>query len=115
MFKLTLHDRKGTELKQGDIVKISDRHHFTFFCEVKYLEKEKVLAPFHTFSFHSFEKVDAVPANALKSSEERYGIWYLQPENAEEDPNSETFHQYLMSWRECESMINHRSYRIELS
>lgn len=114
MFELKLFDRKGQELKLGDIVKISDGKNFKFFCEVTYLDNEKIIAPFHTFSFHSFEKVDAVPANAMLSSEERYKIWYLLWEEAEVDENSEKFNDYLMGWRQCEHLIDNRCYRIEL-
>ena len=53
MFKLELYDRKGNILSIGDIVKISDGKGFHFFSEVKFLEDEKCIAPFHTFSFHS--------------------------------------------------------------
>lgn len=113
MFQLKLFDRKGTELKIGDIVKISDGKRFTFFCEIKYLEKEKVIAPFHTFSFHSFEKVDKVPDNATKSTEERYDIWYVYWEEAETDPDPESFNRYLTDWRICETMIDKRLYQIE--
>lgn len=115
MFILKLYDRRGTELKLGDIVKISDyRSKFTFFCEVKYLEDQQVITPFHTFSFHSFEKVDSVPANAKESTEERYKIWYLHDDEAEDDTNRESFDKYLMSWRECEDLLEKRCWRIEL-
>lgn len=114
MFILKLYDRKGKELKLGDIVKISDGKSFNFFCEVKYLEKEKVIAPFHTFSFHSFEKIDKVPANAVKSTEERYNIWYVYQDDAETDPEAEKFEKYLMDWRSCEHMLDRRCFRIEL-
>lgn len=112
MFTLKLYDRKGTELKIGDIVKISDGDLFIFFCEIKYLEKEQVIAPFHTFSFHSFEKVTKVPKGATKSSEERYNIWYQYRDGAEVDDKAKDFKDYLMSWRECEHLINNRCYRI---
>lgn len=42
MFKLTLHDRKGIELKEGDIVAISNSsgwregRYFNFYAEVKW-------------------------------------------------------------------------------
>lgn len=111
MFKLTLHDRNGEELKLGDIVKISLRNEFTFFCEVMYLPDLKVIAPFHTFSFHSFEKCE-LPTNAIKSQEAHYNIWYL--ENPEEDSQAEKFNNFLMSWRDCEYRLEERSYRIEL-
>lgn len=112
MFTLTLHDRKGTELNEGDFVKISNGKQFTFFAEVKYLEKEGVIAPFHTFSFHSFEKVDEIPKEAKHSTEERYNIWYLYDEKAAKDKNAETFKDYLISWRECEHHLEKRSWRI---
>jgi hypothetical protein len=113
MFTLKLYDRKGVELKQGDIVKISDGRIFTFFAEVKYLEKEKAIAPFHTFSFHSFEKVDVVPANAKKSTEERYNIWYVWNEEAEKDENPNIAEKYLIDWRACEHLLEQKCFRIE--
>lgn len=111
MFTLKLFDRKGNELKEGDIVKISDGKRFTFFSEVKYLEKEKMIAPFHTFSFISFEKVDTVPEIAKKSTEDRYGIWYISHEDAEDD--SETFDGYLMTWRQIEDHFQTKCWQIE--
>ena len=115
MFKLTLHDRNGVELKQGDIVKISNGKEFTFFAEVKWLEKEKAIAPFHTFSFHSFEKVDKVPEKALRRVVEAdYNWWFLCSEDAEMDEDAERAKRYLLSWRECEHKLDNRSYRITL-
>lgn len=114
MFILKLFDRKGVELHLGDIVKISDGKRFTFFCEVKFLEKENAITPFHTFSFHSVEKVDSVPPEAIKSTEERYNIWYQYLEEAENDPRPYLFEKYLMDWRQCEHLINNRCYQIEL-
>lgn len=108
MFELRIYDRKGTELKLGDTVAISDGRHINFFAEVKWLEKEQVLAPFHTFSFHSMVKVDSIPADAVKSSEERYNIWYL-PEKQEDN---ERFEDYLKSWRECEIALEKSMFRI---
>ena len=113
MFKLKLQDRNGIELNEGDIVKISNRHGFTFFAEVKYLEKEGIIAPFHTFSFHSFVKVDKVPDNAIKSTEERYGIWYVPDDVAEVDEDNESFNQYLISWRQCEHLLE-SCFKIEI-
>jgi hypothetical protein len=113
MFTLKLFDRKGQELRMGDIVKISDGRRFNFWAEVKYLEKEKAITPFHTFSFHSFEKVDSVPANAVKSTEERYNIWYVYTEDAEEDYNASAYENYLTEWRHCENLID-RCFKIEL-
>ncbi|TXI90600.1 MAG: hypothetical protein E6Q36_01165 [Chryseobacterium sp.] len=112
MFKLTIHDRNGVELKEGDIVKIIVREEFQFFCEVKYLEGDKVLTPFHTFSFHSVEKIDKVPEKAIKSKEERYNIWFM-PTKKYDDQGMEAFSKYLMSWRQCEHLLEKRMWRIE--
>ena len=112
MFKLKLYDRNGVELHLGDIVKISNSGDFKFFAEVKYLPYEQVITPFGTFSFHSFEKVDSLPENAVKSTEERYNIWYL--EDPEKDDQAEDFKRYLIDWRECENNIQKRLWRIEL-
>ena len=111
MFILKLFDRNGSELKEGDIVKISDGHNFTFFAEVKWLEKEQVIAPFHTFSFSSFIKVDSLPEGVTKSTEERYGIWWI--EEKEEDITGEDFRNYLLQWRQIEYHLEDRCYRIE--
>lgn len=102
MFILKLFDRKGNELKEGDYVKVSNGKEFTFFAEVKYIESEGIITPFHTFSFHSFEKVDKIPDEAKKSTEERYDIWYMYSDDAEQDDKAHDFEKYLMSWRECE-------------
>jgi hypothetical protein len=112
MFVLKLFDREGNEVKEGDIVKISDGHRFSFFAEVKYIESEGIITPFHTFSFHSFEKIDKVPEGAEKSTEERYDIWFIYHDEAEEDDKAEDFKKYLMSWRECEHHLEKRSWRI---
>jgi hypothetical protein len=111
MFILKIYDRKGIELNLGDIVKVSDREGFHFFSEVKYLEAEKSLAPFHTFSFHSFEKVDKVPEGARKSTEERYNVWYLPTAIPDEEP--EIGEKYLADWRQCEHLLEQKCYRIE--
>ena len=112
MFKLKLYDRNGVELKLGDIVKVISGRNFQFFAEVKYLPDEQVITPFGTFSFHSFEKVDTLPDNAVKSTEERYNIWYS--EDPEKDDQAEDFKSYLLDWRECETNIEKRLWRIEL-
>jgi hypothetical protein len=112
MFILKLFDRIGNEVKEGDLVKISDGRRFSFFAEVKYLESEGIITPFHTFSFHSFEKIDKVPEGADKSGEERYNVWFICHEDSEEDEKSKEFERYLLSWRECEHKIDNRSYRI---
>jgi len=111
MFILKLQDREGKELNEGDLVAISNGKEFTFYCEVKFLEKEQAIAPFHTFSFHSFVKVDKLPENAIKSSEERCNIWYVP--NAEEDKGANSFNRYLISWRECEIALEKRAFNIQ--
>ena len=117
MFILKLYDRKGKELKEGDIVKVSDGKHFLFFSEVKYLEDERVIAPFHTFSFHSFEKVNNVPANAVMGKEERYNLWYVSSDSAEIDDDGysegKQISAYLEDWRECERLLETKCYRIQ--
>lgn len=112
MFTLKLFDRLGNELKEGDFVKISNGKEFTFFAEVKYIESQGIITPFHTFSFHSFEKVDKIPAEAKKSSEDRYDIWYIYSDKAEQDNKAPDFEKYLMSWRECEINIEKRCWAI---
>ena len=110
MFTLKLYDRKGIELNLGDIVKISDGRWIEFFAEITYLEKDKCIAPFHTFSFHSFEKVDKVPENALRATEERYNVYYLI--NKEEDYEAKNYESYLTEWRSCEHLLEKGYYRI---
>lgn len=111
MFQLKLYDRNKIELNEGDIVKISNGRTFTFYAEVKYLEKEKCITPFHTFSFHSFVKVDTLPDGAIKSTEERYNIWWV--ENPEEDLSRDKFERYLIDWRACEHLLEMRCFDIE--
>jgi len=113
MFVLKLFDRLGNEINEGDIVKISNKGYFTFFSEVKFIQEEMIITPFHTFCFHSFEKVNEVPKEAVLSSEKRYNIWYLNDEYAQKDTNHSNFEHYLMSWKECEYHINQKSYKIE--
>jgi hypothetical protein len=108
MFILRLYDRNGLELNEGDIVSVSDGHRIQFFAEVKYLEKEQVITPFHTFSFNSFKKVDKLPDGVIKASEERYNVWYLN--DVIED---ESFEDYLAGWRQCEHHLEKRCWRIE--
>ena len=112
MFTLKLQDSNGIALNMGDIVRVENGRgtDTCFYAEVKYLEKEKAIAPFHTFSFHKFIKVDSVPENATKSTEERYGIWYLRGENSEYDNMS----KYLIDWRQCEHLLEAGCYSIEL-
>ena len=113
MFILELYDRLGQKLNIGDIVKISDGRHFKFYAEVKYLADEECIAPFHTFSFHSFEKVDKVPENAIQSTEERYKIWYI--DNPESDDNAKNYEHYLIEWRKCEVLLRNKIFRIKLN
>jgi len=114
MFTLKLFDRKGIELQFGDIVKISNGKEFTFYAEVTYLQQEKLIAPFHTFSFHSFEKVDALPYNAIKATgEERYNVWYTEDSELDAEHNEVAIKDYLIQWRECERLIEQGIYQIE--
>ena len=113
MFLLTLMDRNGTPLNMGDIVKVcNSRGEFTFYSEVKYLEKEKKIAPFHTFSFHSFEKVDKVPDHCTKSTEERYQIWYTNNPESESKEIHDMFEKYLIDWRCCEHLIENSCFSL---
>lgn len=109
MFILELYDSFGNKLKMGDVVKVSNGRNFCFYAEVKYLEKEKVITPFHTFSFHSFEKIDTLPENLKKATEERYNIWFQ--DNTEEQRISAE--GYLSDWRQCEHLLEKGCYRIE--
>lgn len=111
MFKLSLYDRNGIELSEGDIVRVSNGRQFTFYSEVKYLPDERAIAPFHTFSFHSFEKVERVPENAIESTEDRYKIWWLA--ESEDDPNPELAEKYLIDWRQCEHLLEKKVYQIQ--
>ena len=113
MFILKLYDRKGNLLKIGDLVKISDGRHFKFFSEIKYLEKEQAIAPFHTFSFHSIEKIDKIPDNAnIIKQEGRYNAWFTH--NAEVDEDPERYDKYFRHWIECEYLLSQRCFIIEL-
>lgn len=113
MFLLKLQDRNGKELSEGDIVAIIDiRQNISFYCQVTYMEDQQAIAPFHTFSFHSVEKVNYVPDGALPFlNEERYKAWYMP--DAENDKSAGMHDKYLMSWRECEYQLDKRAYRIE--
>jgi len=114
MFRLKLFDRKGIELNLGDIVKILNGTPFTFYAEVTYVQQEKLIAPFHTFSFHSFEKVDALPDNAIKATgEERYNVWFTESAELDSKQNLVAVQDYLIQWRECEHLIEQGIYRIE--
>lgn len=110
MFTLTLHDRNGTQLNLGDVVRISDGRTWKFFAEVKYLADQQLITPFHTFSFMSVEKCE-LPTNAIRANETRYGIWHLP--NDEPDGGAESFNNYLIEWRQCEYLLETRMWRIQ--
>lgn len=112
MFILSLFDREGTELKIGDIVKVSDGKKFDLFAEVKYLPEEQIITPFHTFSFSSFVKVDKIPEHAMKSTETRYGIWYVVSPERDNEEGIKNAEQYLADWRICEHLLESRCFRI---
>lgn len=114
MFVLELYDRIGNKLNLGDIVKVSNGKEFYFYAEVKYLEKENIITPFHTFTFHSFEKVDKVPEHAKKSTEERYNIWYTYSPELDEKEAADCAEKYLIDWRQCEHLLESRCYRIQV-
>ncbi len=109
MFELSIHDIHGVDLKEGDIVEVLGNRITRFFAEVKWLEKEQVLSPFHTFCFSGFVKVDSIPEKAIKSGEERFNMWYL----ASEDQDNKSIEDYLLSWRECEHLLDNRCFRIK--
>lgn len=111
MFEITFHDRNGLELKEGDIVALSDGRSLQFYCEVKWIEEEQIMAPWHTFSFHSVEKVDKLPEGLTLSNETRFKCWYHN-EPLEDGENSK-FNDYLMEWRTCEREIDRRVFRIK--
>lgn len=116
MFKLELCDSKGKTLNPGDIVRVFSGRSgtSTFYSEVKYLEKDNVIAPFHTFSFHHFEKVDKVPENAHKLSEDRYNIWFNSNDSEEPKEAIEQAQKYLIDWRACEHLLQSRCFKIKL-
>ena len=114
MFTLELYDRKGVKLNLGDIVKVSNRYAFGFYAEVKYLEDEEIITPFHTFTFHSFEKVNEIPKEAIRADEERYKVWYVPDPNKEADKEAELFKKYLCEWRDCENLLEKRIFRIKI-
>lgn len=110
MFKLQLFDHHGNALKLGDILRVNtgQSQPQSFYSRLTWLKEEQAIAPFHTFSFHSFEKVDSLPENAVKSTEARYDIWYAE----NNDDTKEVFENYLMSWRQCEDLLKDRCFRI---
>lgn len=115
MFTLELYDRIGQPLNIGDIVKVSDGRRFNFYAEVKYLEKEETITPFHTFSFHSFEKVAELPETLIKCSEERYNIWFTHNPEIDTEEAIKEAEKYLIDWRQCEHLLKNRCFRIKLN
>lgn len=116
MFKLNLFDSVGNKLKMGDIVAVSDHSgRLTFYAEVKYLPEEGVITPFHTFSFHSFTKVNKLPDHVMKSTEERYNIWYTHSPEKNSEEVTQRAEKYLLDWRQCEHLLHSRCFRIELN
>lgn len=114
---LQLQDAHGIELNLGDIVKINthvkDYLNTPFFAEITYDEERKCIYPFHTFSFHSMEKVNKLPDTAVKLDEKRYNCWF----DKNRDKNTEAVKEadkYLMSWRQCEHNLNKRMYHIKI-
>ena len=111
MFKLILKDSKGTPLKEGDLVRLTGRIDSpVFYCEVTFLEEEKRIVPFHSFSFNHIERVDKLPSDAIPLKEERYKA-YMSPSENVHDKNY--IDNYLMDWRVCEHRINERCFDIE--
>lgn len=118
MLLLTIHDKNGTELNFGDIVKVesySCGRHYTFFSEVKYLPESQSIAPFHTFAFHGVEKVDKLPDGAVQMDEQRYRCWMLFHEDTENSPSEKSYSRYLMEWRECEHLLSEKIFRIHIA
>ncbi len=112
-FKLTIHDREGTQLNEGDIVAISDGARFKFYSEIKYNPEKKCIYPFHTFSFHSVVKVDSLPPEAKQCNEIDYKCWYINHDDSNEDTLAKEYSQYLLSWRECERLLKKNMFQIE--
>jgi len=108
---LELKDRIGNILNEGDIVAISDQREIQFYSEVKYLPEKKCIAPFHTFSFHSFIKMDSLPEGAeeLDTESNGYRIW-VGPKK--KDDFKQTIKDYLLSWRECERIMGDSMFSI---
>ena len=109
MFQLIIKDSNGIALNEGDIVKVTGNYSAHFYCEVTYLDNEKALAPFHTFSFHTIVKVDRLPANAVKGMEDRYNMWYVSADAKD----IEKLNKYVASWRDCERLIDKGCFHIE--
>ena len=110
MYELKLYDRKGVELKEGDLLAISDGLRFNFYAELKFIENGQILAPFHTFSFHSFQKVDSLPDHAVKTKESRYNCWYTHFPELDVEP--EEYEDYRLQWVECERQLEKGLFKI---
>lgn len=112
MFVLKLKDSNGTDLNIGDIVQVKNSRGTTFYSEVKYLEYEETITPFHSFAFHCIIKVDKVPDNAIKTDrEERFNMWYCPDEK---EVSEKDFHNYIMDWRACERRLEDKCFCIQL-
>ena len=114
MFKLILMDREGKKLKIGDLVKVSDGRGFSFYAKIQYDKKSKTIAPFHTFSFHSFLKVDKLPKNAIERTDRNFTYWFVHNPESDLDVHQTTTRNYVLSWLECERALKESCYCIEL-
>lgn len=115
MFILKILDCKGTELKEGDFVKVQRRTswtHVTFYTQVKYNKEQKAINPFHTFTWHRIEKIDKLPKNVHESKlQEWFPIWYT--EENEDSLKTKEYEKYFSSWKDCEVLLENRCYCIE--
>lgn len=108
MFRLRFYDCDGIEVTEGDIVQIFAKNEIIFYSEVKYLEDEQVIVPFHNFAWYRFKKVDSIPLFAIKSDETRFQLWY----NPDADHNYKASQELLWSWKDCEVLLEKRCWRI---
>jgi hypothetical protein len=108
--QIKLFDRDKQELNFGDIVAISDGHALKFYAEVQYMEADRAISPFHTFSFHSVKKVDKVPDDAVECDEPRFKCWYAP--KPEIDDYGQKIENYLMAWRECERFLEQSMFEV---
>jgi hypothetical protein len=108
MFKLRFFDCDQVEVMEGDIVKIYAGNATIFYSEVKYLEDEKVIVPFHNFAWYRFKKVDTIPLFAIKSDESRFDLWY-EPDAKH---NYKVPQELIWSWKDCEVLLEKRCWQI---
>lgn len=107
MFKLRFFDCNQVEIHEGDTIKIYAGNTTIFYSEVKYLQEEKVLVPFHNFAWFRFEKVNTVPLFAIKSDEARFNLWYEPDVKHNYVPQ-----ELLISWRDAEVLLEKRCWQI---